>query len=56
MNKVTRAQGHGQGSCFRCEEKGKWNRIWMCFLYRIENIEGLYCWDCVKEILKGSVN
>ena len=48
--KFIRAEGHGQGSCRRCEEKGKWNRAWMCFLYRIEGKEGCYCWDCLKEI------
>ena len=48
--KVTKCTGEGQGSCKRCLEKGKWNRSWMCFLYKIEGYEGCYCSDCVKEI------
>lgn len=48
--KVTQCTGEGQGSCKRCTEKGKWNRIWCCFLYKIEGLEGCYCSDCVKEI------
>lgn len=55
--KVTQCKGDGQGSCKRCSDKGKWNRTWMCFLYKIEGYEGCYCSDCVKEILnkKGGV-
>ena len=48
--KVTKCKGEGQGSCKRCSDKGKWNRTWMCFLYKIEGYEGCYCADCVKEI------
>lgn len=48
--KVTQCQGEGQGSCKRCSDKGKWNRTWMCFLYKIEGYDGCYCADCVKEI------
>lgn len=47
---VTRCKGEGHGSCKRCSDKGKWNRTWMCFLYKIEGHEGCYCEDCVKEI------
>lgn len=43
-------KGEGHGSCKRCSDKGKWNRKWMCFLFKIENISGCYCSDCVKEI------
>lgn len=50
--KVTQCKGDGQGSCKRCSDKGKWNRTWMCFLYKIEGYEGCYCSDCVKEIQK----
>ena len=46
--KVTQCTGEGQGSCKRCSDKGKWNRNWMCFLYKIEGYEGCYCSDCVK--------
>lgn len=51
--KVTQCTGEGQGSCKRCSDKGKWNRIWCCFLYKIEGLEGCYCSDCVKEIIGG---
>ena len=55
--KITKCKGEGQGSCKRCSDKGKWNRTWMCFLYKIEGYEGCYCSDCVKEIQaeKGGV-
>lgn len=49
--KVTLCKDEGQGSCTRHVEKGKWNRMWMCFLYQIEGFDGYYCWNCVKEIL-----
>lgn len=49
---VTPCTGDGQGSCIRCmNEKNKWNRNWMCFLYKIKGRDGLYCEECVKEIL-----
>lgn len=49
--KVTKCTGEGQGSCKRCSDKGKWNRVWCRFLYKIEGLEGCYCSDCVKEII-----
>lgn len=48
--KVTQCAGEGQGSCKRCNDKGKWNRSWMSFLYHIEGRPGCYCRECVKEI------
>lgn len=48
--KVTQCKGEGQGSCKRCSDKGKWNRTWTRFLYKIEGYEGYYCGDCVKDI------
>ena len=48
--KITKCMGEGQGSCKRCSDNGKWNRTWMCFLYKIEGYEGCYCGDCVKEL------
>lgn len=47
---VKRCHDEGQGSCKRCLDNGKWNRMWMCFLYQIEGYEGYYCRDCVKKI------
>lgn len=49
---IVKCEGEGHGSCKRCNDRGKWNRMWMCFLYRIEGMEGIYCSDCVKEIEK----
>lgn len=48
--KITQCKEEGQGSCKRCSDRGKWNRAWMSFLYRIEGYEGCYCRDCVREI------
>lgn len=52
MAKITQCQGEGQGSCKRCNDKGIWNVNWMCFLYKIEGLEGCYCRECVKEIMR----
>lgn len=51
--KIIKCKGEGQGSCKRCSDNGKWNRMWMCFLYKIEGYEGCYCRDCVKEITES---
>lgn len=48
---VRRCDGEGQGSCTRCEERGKWNRSWMHFLYEVEGQPGIYCLKCVGEIM-----
>lgn len=48
--RVTKCTGEGHGSCERCFGRGKWNRNWMCFLYKVEGYEGYYCEECVKEI------
>lgn len=50
---VMPCSGHGQGSCKRCSDKGKWNRVWLSLLFTIEGYEGCYCSDCVKELLSG---
>ena len=47
---INRCQGEGQGSCKRCSDNGKWSRHWMCFLYKIEGLNGNYCSECVKAI------
>lgn len=54
--KITQCKGEGQGSCKRCSDNGKWNRIWMRFLYKIEGYDGCYCSDCVKEIMESEQN
>lgn len=50
--KITKCTGEGQGSCKRCSDKGKWNRMWCCFLYKIEGHDGCYCYNCVIEIIE----
>lgn len=50
---VTRCTGEGQGSCRRCEKQGRWNRNWMSLLFRIEWLDGCYCYECMKQIVKG---
>lgn len=52
MLKIIRCEGNGQSSCKRCEDKGIWNRNWMRFLYKIEGQDGLYCEECIKEIMR----
>ena len=47
--KVTQCKGEGHGSCKRCTDNGKWNMMWMCFLYKIDGLDGCYCGDCVRE-------
>ncbi len=53
---IIQCKGEGQGSCKRCSDKGKWNRNWMCFLYKVEGREGYYCADCVKEMQEEEAN
>ena len=45
-----KCEGEGAGSCKRCRDNGKWNSIWMCFLYKIEGMKGCYCSDCIVAI------
>lgn len=51
MMKIKQCTGNGQGSCILCESKGMWNRTWMCFLYKIDGMNGTYCSNCVNEML-----
>lgn len=48
--KIVRCKGDGQGSCKMCNDNGKWNRNWMCLLYKVEGYEGCYCSYCVEKI------
>ena len=54
--KVTKCDGEGQGSCKRCADNGKWNRNWMSFLNKIENLDGCYCDSCTRDIVKDYIN
>lgn len=49
--KITQAQGNGQGQCALCKKRGKWNVQWMCFLYKVEGEEGVYCKSCIDELV-----
>lgn len=37
--KIIKCTGNGQGSCKRCSDKCKWNRIWYYSLYKNECYE-----------------
>lgn len=45
-----KCKGEGRGSCKRCDDNGKWNCTWMCFLYHVDGLNGCYCGKCVKAI------
>ena len=49
---IKQCEGEGQGECRRCSFHGKWNRSWMCFLYKIEGLDGCYCCDFVEEYMR----
>lgn len=51
MVKMRQCEGNGLGTCTLCNRKGIWNRRWMCFLYKIDGMDGCYCYDCANEIL-----
>lgn len=53
--KICKAEGHGQSECRRCKELGKWSLTWTSFLYRIEGINGYFCYECTKEIEKEGI-
>lgn len=50
--KITKCTGEGQGSCKMCADNGKWNRVWMTLLFKIDGLDGCYCSECTKKILK----
>ena len=50
MLEIKQCSGEGLGSCKMCSDNGNWNRNWMCFLYRINGYEGVYCKECVDKI------
>ena len=45
MSEIKIGTGNGQGSCYGCEQKGKWNRSWVNLLYEYE--DKLWCKDCL---------
>lgn len=53
---IIQCTGEGQGCCKRCSDNGKWNRVWMPFLYEIEGHPGCYCIECVKDIISEVEN
>lgn len=46
---VIKCEGNGQGSCKRCLDQGKWDRMWMCFLYHIEGMVGAIVMIALKK-------
>lgn len=42
---MEKAKGEGQSEC---KKKGKWSLTWTSFLFKIENDEHLYCYECAK--------
>lgn len=47
---ITKCEGEGQGSCKRCDQLGIWNRRWMTMLYKVDGVDGCYCYDCARKI------
>lgn len=43
--KITKCEGNGQGICNRCG-----NIVWMTLLSKIENVQGIYCSNCVRKM------
>ena len=44
------SNGEGQSSCRRCMERGIEYRDWDSMMYTVDYHEGVYCWNCAKEI------
>ena len=44
---MKKCMGEGQGTCRKCKQIN-----WMCFLYKVEGLEGSYCYECAKELEK----
>lgn len=55
MLNITKCTGEGHGSCKRCTDNRRWNRVWMCFLNKIEGYEGCYCDNCTKELVQEHI-
>lgn len=51
-SKISKAVGEGQSECRTCKENGKWSLTWHSFLYKVENKDGVYCYECAKELVK----
>ncbi len=49
--KVMKLHGEGQCSCYGCEQKTGWNRIWTDFCYEYKG--HIYCFQCIEEVLKN---
>lgn len=50
MRKITKCEGEGQGECCICKANGEWSLAWMCFLYRVEGHDGVYCYKHAKTL------
>lgn len=53
-DKIIKAEGNGQSSCYKCKQEHRWSLTWTSFLYRIttDNYEHLYCWECANKLIK----
>ena len=47
---IIKAKGDGQAQCELCKKRGKWNIQWVCFLYKVDNKEGVYCKSCAEKL------
>ncbi len=47
---MIRAKGHGQSECYLCKQNGKYSLTWTSFLYKINNDNHLYCFECAKNL------
>lgn len=56
MLRIEQCSGEGQGSCKMCSDNGKWNVNWMCFLYRVDGYDGIYCHECVEKIIENHID
>jgi hypothetical protein len=51
MKQLKQCKGEGLGTCKLCKIRGKPSTYWMCFLYKIDELDGCYCWFCATEII-----
>lgn len=50
-NVIKQCKGEGLGSCTLCEKRHGFHRTWMNMLYKIEGIDGIYHYECAKQML-----
>lgn len=55
LTRIDTSHYNGQAQCTRCKEKGKFNIGWSCMMIKFKEIDGIYCSECVKEILNNVI-